>query len=66
MHLTQIQNHLAYQMPSPTQYMHPLSHTDHPFPLYDPWPIPTPALATGDLQSRGDKIAAGDAPSDTF
>ena len=49
MHLTQIQNHLGYQMPPPTQYMHPFPHMDLPFPLYDPWPTPTLAPAVGNL-----------------
>ena len=53
-HLTQIQRHLGYEIPLPTQYIHPLPPTDPPFPPYDPWHAPA-----GDHPSHRDTDPAG-------
>jgi len=35
-HFTQIQYHLSYKIPPPSQYIHPFPPTYPPFPPYDP------------------------------
>ena len=57
-HLTQIQHHLGYEIPPPSQYIHPLPPTDPLFPPYDPWPT----LA---VPPQGDTDPIGSA-SDSF
>ena len=36
LHLIQLQHHIGYEIPPPSQYFHPLPTTDLPFPPYNP------------------------------